>query len=96
MYLAKAAFASAQQLYLTMGHEFLHAGFNQLGMMTASKQHAAIYKWEAQQSTLWKLRTKHYIWRYSRLKRLGFSPYNISKNPNYFPAINTLTWPIGN
>lgn len=49
VYFAKAAFSSAKQLYITMGHEYLHVGFYHGGFGNYNKQHAAIAKWEYSQ-----------------------------------------------
>jgi RHS repeat-associated protein len=53
---AKSAFASARQLYLTMGHEYIHAGFFNIGgwdLVNIDRQHASIYKWELEVSNRW-------------------------------------------
>ena len=96
VYMAKAAFSSAKQLYLTMGHEYLHVGFyhqgfNELGHY--KKHHATIAKWEYQQSRLWNFKTNEYLQRIVRYKNIP--TYNLQSNPNWFPPINTLPWPIG-
>lgn len=94
VYMAKAAFSSAKQLYLTMGHEYLHVGFYYMGFENYNKQHASIYGWEREQSRLWNFRTQHYGNRFLRMIKT-IKPYNIQSNPNWFPPMNTLPWPIG-
>ena len=44
VYIAKAAFISKEQLDLTMGHEYIHAGLFKVGGIKGSdKAHASIY-----------------------------------------------------
>ncbi|MEQ9298568.1 MAG: DUF6443 domain-containing protein, partial [Cyclobacteriaceae bacterium] len=93
VYFAKAAFSSAEQLYLTMGHEYLHVGFYHGGFDSFKRQHATIAKWEYDQSKLWNFRVNHYTNRLNSYK--GFPTYNLQSNPNWFPPMNTLPWPIG-
>ena len=53
VFLFKAAFSSKEQLYLTMGHEYLHAAFYGapfFGNSVADERHAAIYYWCYQQA----------------------------------------------
>jgi hypothetical protein len=56
IFFAKSAFSSARQLYLTMGHEYIHAGFfYSLGYSHGGydKQHGSIYRWEQEVSRRW-------------------------------------------
>lgn len=52
VYLFKSAFVCKEQLYISMGHEYMHASYNSLGLMNYSKQHQAIYYWEKTQGQL--------------------------------------------
>lgn len=43
------AFTSPEQLYLTMGHEYIHVAFNSAGLhgiVNVNQQHAIIRNWE--------------------------------------------------
>jgi hypothetical protein len=53
VYLYKAAFTSREQLFLTMGHEYLHVGFNLSGLKNMNSQHATIREFELAQSHEW-------------------------------------------
>lgn len=55
VYLYKAAFTSKEMLYLTMSHEYIHAGFDfwQHHTVTKDAQHAVIYKWQSEQANVW-------------------------------------------
>jgi RHS repeat-associated protein len=79
VYLYKAAFASKEQLYFTMGHEYLHAGYFSTGLMNTKSQHASIYKWEAQQAKLWGFNETYYARRYVAYKPHYNSAYDYSK-----------------
>ncbi len=79
VYLYKAAFASKEQLYFTMGHEYLHAGYFSTGLMNTKSQHASIYKWEAQQAKLWGFNETYYKSRYISHKPFYNSAYDYSK-----------------
>ena len=79
VYLYKAAFASKEQLYFTMGHEYLHAGYFSTGLMNTKSQHASIYKWEAQQAKLWGFNEAYYARRYVAYKPHYNSAYDYSK-----------------
>lgn len=52
VYLFKSAFVCKEQLYISMGHEYMHASYNSLRLMNYSKQHQAIYYWEKTQGQL--------------------------------------------
>jgi hypothetical protein len=77
VYLAKTAFTSPARLYLTMGHEYIHVGFNSVGKMNSNQQEAVAYKWNEGQATLWKLDASNYA-----AKAKLYAPYNKS----YYPA----------
>ena len=50
VYLYKTAFVSEKELYLCMGHEYLHANFYALGnFYSREEHHAQIYLWESRQ-----------------------------------------------
>ncbi|MFA7051284.1 MAG: hypothetical protein WC189_04270, partial [Bacilli bacterium] len=83
VYLYKAAFASKEQLYFTMGHEYLHAGYFSTGLMNTKSQHASIYKWEAQQAKLWGFNETYYARRYVAYKSHYNAAYNY-KNLGFF------------
>ena len=68
VYLFKMAFISKEELYLTMGHEYLHAGFNALGYNGKHLlQHIGIFKWEYAQAQAWNYRLDFYGARYSQV-----------------------------
>ena len=61
VYIAKAAFISKEQLYLTMGHEYIHAGLFKVGGIKGSdKAHASIYDWQYKQAKMWNWNAAHY------------------------------------
>lgn len=53
VYLYKSAFVSKEQLYLTMGHEYIHCAQNFNGRCTEKYQENAAYSWEKTQAQLW-------------------------------------------
>ncbi|MDD3861260.1 MAG: hypothetical protein PHW83_13790 [Bacteroidales bacterium] len=55
IYLYKSAFTSYEQLYLTMGHEFLHAALFTSSSYALSEElhHAMIYEWQYLQAKAW-------------------------------------------
>ncbi|WP_444876849.1 RHS repeat-associated core domain-containing protein [Bacteroides heparinolyticus] len=55
VYLYKAAFQSPEQLYLTMGHEYLHCAYNYSGKSIAKYQDNGAYSWERGQAKIWKM-----------------------------------------
>lgn len=64
VYLYKAAFASKEQLYLSMGHEYIHANLNAAGILrsrgfSATHHHSITSVWEAAQSRAWNLSNAH-------------------------------------
>ena len=87
VYLFKAGFVSKDQLYLTMGHEYLHAAHFSVGSLNPKRQHASIYLWEAKQAKLWHMNEAYYAKRYATYKsfykkmddysKLGFNLLNI-------------------
>lgn len=55
VYLAKFAFSSKEQLYLTMNHEYMHAKFYSLGLFNLNRNngHTIIHNFEADQISMW-------------------------------------------
>ncbi len=90
VYLYKAAFASREQLYFTMGHEYLHAGYFKTGLMNSKKQHASIYKWEAQQAKLWGFNEVGYSKRSVTYKQYNNASYDYKKLGFYL--LNIKPW----
>lgn len=83
VYLFKAAFTSKEQLYLTMGHEYLHVAFHHSGIFAEFpklESHAAIYDWSFRQSLAWAYNgvdVLHYASMYNQFKLwLPFNPYS--------------------
>ena len=83
VFLYKAAFTSKEQLYLTMGHEYLHVSFYHLGLSSEFSRmdsHAAIYEWAFRQSLAWgnySVDLLHYSNMYNAYSMwLPFNPYS--------------------
>ena len=54
VYLYKSSFSSSTNLYLTMGHEYLHAFYNASGLAGMyNGMHAYIYEWQSMQEEQW-------------------------------------------
>ena len=85
VYFAKSAFGSSEQLYLTMGHEYMHVGFNYggfKGSTTANSRHATIYKWQSQQAKLFGHSSySSYARRFNLLKGVYNSKYDHLMHP---------------
>lgn len=64
VYLFRASFVSKEQLFFTMGHEYMHAAFFDASLLNVKKQHASIHKWEGFQSKIWKYNESFYAKRY--------------------------------
>ncbi len=94
VYLFKAAFTSKEQLYFTMGHEYLHVGFNYAGFghTKAMRQakHASIYKWEALQSQAWGFNEFAYAKRYMAYRQYYNSTYDYRRFG--FSILSTKPW----
>jgi RHS repeat-associated protein len=79
VYLYKSAFVSKSQLYLSMGHEYLHVSFNRIGLKNTNSQHASISEWE--NSHLWNTGSQLDLQQYSNpaygYKRFNFPNYTI-------------------
>ncbi len=69
VYLAKTAFISKESLYLTMGHEYLHALYNGGYYFHADAHHPYIYEWQYQQADAWKYYESVYAERYFNTTR---------------------------
>jgi hypothetical protein len=87
VYLYKAAFTSKERLYLTMGHEYLHAGYFSTGLMNTKSQHASIYKWEAYQAKAWGFEESYYAHRYFSYKNYYKSSYDFNNLGFYVLSI---------
>lgn len=89
IYLSKAAFVSKEQLYLTMGHEYMHAGFGySYSKMTTDQEHAAIYKWQYIQKKYWRMNYKYDKMMYRRLiKQFKYNYSHVG-----FRILKTKSW----
>jgi RHS repeat-associated protein len=88
VYLYKAAFVCKEELYLVMGHEYIHAHFYNIGLMNKDAHHAAIYAWVAQQATAWGYKTEVYRpWLENSIKNAS----NIMPYTNLLPF---SIWPV--
>ena len=92
VYLYESAFCSKEQLYLTMGHEYIHCGFNidkSLGNPTLSttraRQEASCYQWEIQQARAWGLESYA-----NHMEGIYKSKYSMYYNGKYQPSIPVL------
>ena len=82
VYLYKSAFVSKEELYITMGHEYLHAAFN-AGEMKRNVfydkyyRHAAIYDWSLEQAKVWNYNVHYYESHYNQYKAyMRSNPYS--------------------
>jgi len=89
--LYKAAFTSKEQLYFTMGHEYLHVAFNHAGVGHSKTlkraKHASIYKWEAYQAKAWGFNEALYAKRYLENIQYYNSAYDYGKYGFYILSI---------
>ncbi len=79
IYIFKSAFTSKEQLYLTMGHEFMHAYYNLQGRHSEYQklqQHASIYKWQYKQARIWKFNENIYLGKNNEFSRYFNSVYD--------------------
>ena len=85
VYLAKNAFTSSEQLYLTMGHEYIHVAFNYAGLSGVSSlaQHATIRNWEYSQAL---------EFQFSGAGKLGRIANSLNKHAN--PVYNRFCYPL--
>jgi len=92
--LYKAAFTSKEQLYFTMGHEYLHVAYNHAGVghtkALKRAKHASIYKWEAYQAKAWGFKEAAYARRYLANKQYYNAAYDYSKFD--FFVLSTKPW----
>ena len=83
VFLYKAAFTSNEQLYFTMGHEYLHVAFNYAGVGHTKAlnraKHASIYKWEAYQAKAWGFNETAYASRYMVNQQYYNAVYDFSE-----------------
>jgi RHS repeat-associated protein len=95
VYLYKAAFTSMERLYLTMGHEYLHVGYNTLPnfLDADAKHHNEIAVWEYNQARLWNFDVEFYQARYNTYYNPSATRYSVL-NPNNFgiPTSNLKPW----
>ena len=92
VYLYETAFCSKEQLYLTMGHEYIHCGFNidkSLGnptlYQTRNIQEASCYQWEINQARAW-----GYEKYATHMERIYNEIYKGYLNPRYQPSISII------
>jgi len=90
VHLFKAAFSSKETLYLTMGHEYIHANLNAGGFSGGStfvrrQHHSVTSHWETAQAKAWQLSN---VSTYSRQASL------LSNFRNGIPNYNSYTFPI--
>ena len=92
VYLYQTAFASKEQLYLTMGHEYIHVGFNankSLGNpylnYTQKTQDASCYQWEIKVARAWGLEAYA-----NHLEGIYNKYYKSFLDIRYQPSITTL------
>ena len=86
VYLYKAAFVANEQLYLTMGHEYMHALYNSYNLFNDKLQHKVIYQWEYDQAVAFSYNVSKYEANLSFIKLPKTSKYNI----NTFPIIKLI------
>ncbi len=86
----KASFTSKEQLYLTMGHEYLHAAYTNAGLFNSNSEHASIYKWQAYQAKLWNYKSGYYAKMYNQYKPYYNSQFEYSKFG--FFLLNVKPW----
>lgn len=68
--LFKSAFTSPGQLYLTMGHEYLHVWYGRSKPnLTDKQQHRVIYYWEYHQANKWNYYSEIYLREYYRFNK---------------------------
>lgn len=60
VFLYKSAFICKEQLFLTMGHEYYHAGFYGMGLNNPTSHHAYIREWEYQHALKWNYKVGYY------------------------------------
>ena len=94
VYIYKSAFASKEQLYLTMGHEYLHAAFNTMTTRVPQVfrdpyQHAAVYDWAYHQALYWNFRVSYYKGKYDLFSMYRYhNPYSYIKAGFYILPVN--------
>jgi hypothetical protein len=95
VYLFKNGFTSPEKLYLTMGHEYIHAAFNNLGHgnLDGKKQDAVAYDWNMRQSRMWGLSGYEKVaTEYAGYNR-GMYPYRLSRiGDDFMKLISKPKW----
>ena len=92
VYLYKTAFTSMENLYLMMGHEYIHVYFNANGYYYAlSSQEVAAYQWMIDQATIWKLSTKGFEASQAMYYKSGIKPSLNYKQAGFF-LLNIRPW----
>jgi len=80
IYLSMSAFTSPENLFLTMGHEYIHAAFNSIGYEASNytnKQEAVAYKWSYNQASRWNMNSTSFY----KMKMDFFAQYNRGMYP---------------
>jgi hypothetical protein len=94
VYLYKGAYVSKDQLYETMLHEYIHAGFDHNGYIgyTSENEHASIYKYQYEQASKWgdiDLKKYYEGWMNYYSGSFNESYYNLIESQLHFYQINT-------
>ncbi len=78
VYLFRDAFTSKEQLYLTMGHEYIHANLNLKTWNPPSEntQEAIAYRWQTEQASLFNYDNSEYIMQAYKFRNSYTSIYN--------------------
>jgi hypothetical protein len=94
VYLYKNAFTSPEKLFLTMGHEYIHAGFNSLGnSFDVNKQEAVAWDWSNRQSHAWNLSGYESGAAKYASYNTGFYSYRLSRiGRDFMKLINKPQW----
>jgi hypothetical protein len=95
VYLYKTAFISPEKLYLTMGHEYIHAAFNNLGRgsLDGKRQDAVAYNWNMRQAHKWGFSGyEAEVTKYARFNG-GSYPYRLIRiGDDFMKLINKPQW----
>ncbi|GHT62536.1 hypothetical protein AGMMS50239_16120 [Bacteroidia bacterium] len=94
VYIFKSAFTSKEKLFLTMGHEYIHAAFNFGGHLNINRQEAVAYKWNYNQATKWNFSASVYknMMDYYAPFNKGFYPYNLNRIREGFMNLYKKPW----
>ncbi len=89
VYLYKSAFTSSKQLYVTMGHEYIHVGHFNSGLFNVNKSEHAAYSWEVAQKQAFGMLKSNQTYNIKYLNPGYYdSSYDYTKFAN--PIINSL------